>query len=673
MEDLRHNGILVLEPPPVRGLKIIVRGEEIELDQLQQEMAVAWVKKLGTPYVEDEVFAQNFMQDFSQALGINPPLTVDEIDFSEVEAVVERERAAKEAMTKDEKKTAREERKAERERLKEKYGYALVDGERMELANYQTEPSGIFMGRGKHPLRGRWKKGAMRKDITLNIHPDGQKELEEGGNGGWGEYVWAPDTMWIAKWTDELTGKSKYVWLHDSTPIKQEREAAKFDRALKIGKKMDEIRNHITEGFRAKSPKRRMVAAACYLIDRLSLRVGDEKDPDEADTVGATTLRVEHLTLKDGSIVFDFLGKDSVPWHKELEMPPDIFAVFKELYDKAVERVESFESRKRKSTKADPKKIAQIFPSIGSSHVNRFLSEAHPDLSAKVFRTYHASVLMRDELKKSKAHKRDPAFIKKEALKRANLEVARIMNHTKQAPKGWPRRAKRYEERMKKAHVRVEKAKKALADKQKKLRQRRRKEKAALKKKQELVKKQKAIVEKHMESVRSWRDKRDSAKTTWDNARANKGRIRSSRRKGKTTKKERLEAAQERIDRSRERLDKALESLARARERHEKSKKRLEKRQTSFASFREKSKARIERAKSTVKRGRERVQKAEQALEKIKVDYALAKDSRTWNLGTSLKSYVHPKIVYNWCQRVDYDWKRAYSKALQRKFGWVEN
>ena len=672
MEDLRHNGILVLEPPEPSGLKIVARGHEFELDQLQEEMAVAWVKKLGTPYVDDEIFQRNFMQDFSKALGIAPPLTVEEVDFSEVEVVVQRERAAKEAMTKEEKRTAREARKAERERLKERYGYALVDGERMELANYQTEPSGIFMGRGEHPLRGRWKQGARRKDITLNIHPEGRKELEMESNGGWGEYVWAPDCMWIAKWTDELTGKSKYIWLHDSTPIKQEREAAKFDKALKIGKKIDEIREHIERGIRSDDAKTRMIAAACYLIDKLSLRVGDEKDPEEADTVGATTLRVEHLTLKDEAIVFDFLGKDSVPWHKELEMPPDVFRVFRELYDKALERVESFESRRTKKTRADPKKVAQIFPRVGSSHVNRFLSEIDSDLTAKVFRTYHASVLMKEELKKSKAKKHDPEYIKKEALKRANLEVARVMNHTKQAPSGWPKSAKRYEERIRKAQTRVEKAKQALIEKQRRLRKTRKKEKDNIAKKQELVKKQKAIVEKNMASVRTWREKRDSAKTSWDNARDSKSRIRSSRRKAKTSKKERLESAQERIDRTRSRLDAAEEGLVAARERHQKSKDALQKKQDSLASFKEKSQARIERAENAVEKAKDRVKRAEQAVEKIRVDYALAKASRTWNLGTSLKSYVHPKIVYNWCQKVDYDWKKAYSKTLQRKFAWVE-
>ena len=401
METLAHNGILVLEPPQARNLKIVARGQEINLSQLQEEMAVAWVRKLGTPYVDDPVFAENFMTDFSKALSIKPVLHVDEVDFTEVIQIVEAERAAKENMTSEEKKELREERKRVRGELKEKYGYALVDGERMELANYQTEPSGIFMGRGKHPLRGRWKQGATKSDITLNIDPEAAEHLE----GGWKELIWAPDTMWIAKWTDELTGKVKYVWLHDSTPIKQEREAAKFDKALKVEKKIDEIRAHIDEGLNSDNASRRMIAAACYLIDNLSLRVGDEKDPDEADTVGATTLRAEHLTFMKDSIVFDFLGKDSVPWHKEIQPDSDVYRVLKELHEKAVDRISSFKTRKAKRTKADPKKLAQIFPSINSTHVNRFLSEVYPELTAKVFRTYHATTIMRDELKDSKAKK----------------------------------------------------------------------------------------------------------------------------------------------------------------------------------------------------------------------------------------------------------------------------
>jgi hypothetical protein len=53
MERLEHNGILVIDSPAYLGFSIIVRGEKVHLTQLQEEMALAWVKKLGTPYVED--------------------------------------------------------------------------------------------------------------------------------------------------------------------------------------------------------------------------------------------------------------------------------------------------------------------------------------------------------------------------------------------------------------------------------------------------------------------------------------------------------------------------------------------------------------------------------------------------------------------------------------------
>ena len=669
MESLIHNGILVIEPPPPHGLSIEARQKQITLSQLQEEMAVAWVKKLGTPYVEDPVFARNFMTDFSKVLGIRPVLKAEEVDFSEVFHVVEEERAAKESMTSEEKKAMREERKVIREQLKERYGYALVDGERMELGNYQTEPSGIFMGRGEHPLRGRWKQGATKRDITLNISSEGAADLE----GEWGEIVWAPDTMWIAKWTDELTGKVKYIWLHDSTPIKQEREAAKFDKALRVERRIEEIREHIMEGFSSVKLQRRMVAAACYLIDNLSLRVGDEKDPEEADTVGATTLRVEHLTFRDSSVVFDFLGKDSVQWHKELEMPSQVYDVMKELYDNAAERLESFNSRKSKKTGGDPKKIAQIFPTIRSTHVNRFLSEVYPELTAKVFRTYHASLIMREELKSSKARKVDPEFIKKEAFRRANLEVARVMNHTKQAPAGWSRSADRYKDRIKKAEDRIMKAKALLKEKQSRLRKTKKKEDEIRKGKQARITKQKVSVENNMASVRSWREKRDKAKTTWDNARDQKSRTRTSKRKGKSTKKQRLEDAQERIERTRDRLDKAEAGLLSARERHQRSKDSLEKQQKALTDWREKSTNRLATAERAVEIAKERVKKAELAKRKIEIDFALAKDSRTWNLGTSLKSYVHPKVVYKWCNRVDYDWRKVYAKTLQKKFeGWID-
>ena len=46
--------------------------------------------------------------------------------------------------------------------------------------------------------------------------------------------------------------------------------------------------------------------------------------------------------------------------------------------------------------------------------------------------------------------------------------------------------------------------------------------------------------------------------------------------------------------------------------------------------------------------------------------------TRDYNLGTSMKSYIDPRIYYDWGRKVDYDWKSYYSKTLQKKFSWVD-
>lgn len=65
------------------------------------------------------------------------------------------------------------------------------------------------------------------------------------------------------------------------------------------------------------------MATACYIIDKLALRIGNEKGDDEADTVGCTSLWVEHIKFEDDNkITLDFLGKDSMWYHNTVEIDP---------------------------------------------------------------------------------------------------------------------------------------------------------------------------------------------------------------------------------------------------------------------------------------------------------------------------------------------------------------
>ncbi|HYB45030.1 MAG TPA: DNA topoisomerase I, partial [Nitrososphaerales archaeon] len=364
---LSHKGVCFPDEYQPDGLSVSVKGKPVRLSPLAEEMAYNLAKKKDTPYIQDEVFRDNFMGDFVRQL---PPefrkARYEDVDFSELFAKVDREKAAKEGMGKEEKKAQAAARKQRREALKKEFGFAVIDGKQVEFANYMVEPPGLFMGRGKHPYRGRWKPRVRPQDVILNL--DEATKVP----GDWKEIVHDHRSMWMAKWIDELTDKEKYVWLHESSHIQQSRNKAKYDNAMKVGSNMKKIEARIEKELESKDPKMRQVATVCYLIHQLGMRVGDEKDEDEADTVGASTLRVEHIILNDGSVEFDFLGKDSIPWKKTDRPPPLV-----------LRNLEEFKRGKKPET--------EIFHDVTSNMVNQFLSSIVPGLSAKVFRTWHAT------------------------------------------------------------------------------------------------------------------------------------------------------------------------------------------------------------------------------------------------------------------------------------------
>ena len=256
MKRLHHNGVLVPPKYEGKGFTIKIRGKKHALTSEQEEMTVAWVKKVGTPYVEDSVFSQNFHREFSAKLGTT--VTPDIVDYSEILLAVEKEKALKVSLSREERKKQAAARKERREANRERFGYATVDKVQIEVANYAVEPNCIFMGRGKHPLRGRWKEGPDYTDIELNLSPDAQTP-----RGNWKGVVWQPDSMWIAKWDDKLRGREKYIWLSDSSTPKQEREIEKFDKAAELASMMNKIRAHIKSNLESDDPKRRKIANLC--------------------------------------------------------------------------------------------------------------------------------------------------------------------------------------------------------------------------------------------------------------------------------------------------------------------------------------------------------------------------------------------------------------------------
>ena len=458
MKSLKHNGIYV-PPYDYKGFSIRIQGQMVKLKSKTEQMALAWIRKtqsLTNP--PDKVFYRNFIRGFLTELKLeNPNLgflelfslshlkRIDDsdfmwmstgtskgnmdIDFSEVVNHLTCEQAKKLAMTKEEKKRLAAERKTKREALREKYGYAEIDGKKIEVANWTAEPSCIFAGRGDHPKRGKWKEGPSEEDIVLNLSPDSPKP-----DGKWKEIVWQARQMFLAKWDDKLSGKVKYVWFSDSAFLKQNREKEKFKKAEKLGKMIPNIEAHITKNLSVNDIERRKTATVGWLLLELNIRVGDEKDPEEADTVGAITLRPEHVRVEGDMLHFDFLGKDAVRWVKEVKAPPAV-----------IENILQFSKASKE----------YLFEGIDSKKVSRFLSEVMKGLTAKVFRTWKCTQTVDGYLRKCRARREDPEHVKKFEAKMANLECAKVANHKRKIPANFEERLAKKEAAFKELEVRL--------------------------------------------------------------------------------------------------------------------------------------------------------------------------------------------------------------------------
>ena len=153
---LEHNRILFPPDFETKKIKIKIKGESVDLDIIQEEMIYQWAKKKDTPYAQDKVFQKNFVADFVKTFGNKyKKLELVDIDFRNAFSLIDKEKDAKELLTKEEKKALALKRKELREEMKEKFGTGKMDGKEVEIANYMAEPPGIFIGRGEHPLRGK--------------------------------------------------------------------------------------------------------------------------------------------------------------------------------------------------------------------------------------------------------------------------------------------------------------------------------------------------------------------------------------------------------------------------------------------------------------------------------------------------------------------------------------
>jgi len=424
---LEHKGPVFAPPyiPLPENIKMKYKGNPIDLSENAEEVMTFYAKMLNHDYVTKEDFNRNFFHDWRKEMTADEKKKITDLgkcDFTQVHEHFLLQSQLRKERSKEEKQAE----KKKNEAMVEEYGFCNWDHHKEKIGNFKLEPPGLFRGRGEHPKMGKLKKRIRPEDVIINCSKDSQVPQPPAGR-RWKEVRHDDTVTWLVTWTENIQGQNKYIMLNPNSRIKGEKDFQKYEVARRLKDKVKDIRDNYVIDLKNPKMMIRQRAVALYFIDKLALRAGNEKDGDEsADTVGCCSLRCEHITLHkhlDGSdyvVEFDFLGKDSIRYYNKV-------AVIKQVFKNLTLFMEN---------KQGPD---DLFDRLTTTVMNKYLQELMPGLTAKVFRTYNASITLQNQLNKLSADFDEDESIASKILcyNRANRSVAVLCNHQRAAPKNF--------------------------------------------------------------------------------------------------------------------------------------------------------------------------------------------------------------------------------------------
>uniref|UniRef100_A0A2M4BB91 DNA topoisomerase I n=1 Tax=Anopheles marajoara TaxID=58244 RepID=A0A2M4BB91_9DIPT len=447
---LEHKGPVFAPPyePLPANVKFEYDGREMRLSEGAEEVAGFYARMLDHDYTSKAAFNENFFKDWRKTMTQSERERIKDLskcNFRPMAAHFAQLAEQNRNRTKEQKAAL----KAENEQLMKEYGICVIDGHKEKIGNFKIEPPGLFRGRGEHPKMGLVKRRVMPEDVIINCSKDSKIPVAPAGH-RWKEVRHDNTVSWLASWTENVQGQVKYIMLNPSSKLKGEKDWQKYETARRLLKHIDYIRDTYRDEWKSKEMRIRQRAVAMYFIDKLALRAGNEKDDDQADTVGCCSLRVEHIELhkelngKENVVVFDFLGKDSIRYYNEVEVEKRVF-----------KNLELFKENKKAGD--------DLFDRLNTSVLNDYLRNLMEGLTAKVFRTFNASFTLQKQLEELT----DPNSSVPEKLlayNRANRAVAILCNHQRAVPKTHEKSMGNLKEKIRVKREQVEQCQKELKD-----------------------------------------------------------------------------------------------------------------------------------------------------------------------------------------------------------------
>ena len=222
------------------------------------------------------------------------------------------------------------------------------------------------------------------------VHPNGQAVRDEATLARIRSLAIPPawEDVWISPIEEghlqavgvDAAGRKQYLY-HDAWRARRDRQ--KFDRVLRLAHRLPAMRRVCDRDIRARGLTReRALAGALRLLDLGFFRVGSEAYTEENGSFGLATLRRSHAKVSGDEVRFDFAAKGGQRRIQAIE-DPELAKLTKALLARRGGGHELLGYRDGKAWR-----------DIRSEDINAYLKDlAEEDVSAKDFRTWHATVL----------------------------------------------------------------------------------------------------------------------------------------------------------------------------------------------------------------------------------------------------------------------------------------
>jgi DNA topoisomerase-1 len=230
--------------------------------------------------------------------------------------------------------------------------------------------------------------------------------------------------VWICPWPTghiqalgtDAAGRRQYRY-HDDWRL--QRDAEKHERVLAFARRLPRARAMVDHHLGERGLTRNRVLAASFrLLDLGFFRVGGESYAEENGTYGLATMRREHVSVEGDVVIFDYTAK-SGKQRVQSVVDGDLRDVVRSLLkrDGGGEELLAY-------------KQGGQWRDISSADINSYLRVVTgAEVSAKDFRTWHATVLMAVGLAVSTGAP-PSASARKRAVSRAVTEVANYLGNT---------------------------------------------------------------------------------------------------------------------------------------------------------------------------------------------------------------------------------------------------